>query len=227
MHWNYEKYSLLFIPHIGYSFPMTTLTDAKSLIRWYEQPQSLDAIQESRNSGKPLFIDFFALHCKGCEKLEATTYQDARVASVLNEAFIPVLYNARQPDVNFELLNCKALYAFSPVLITRAADGTEMRRTTGYLPPEDMLLELKIGLAFHALHLQDYEVAYRLLDAGIREHASAKNIPEALWWRGVAAYRKSSSNLLELAEAWAPLVRDYPDSAWADRADILGAHCEC
>lgn len=213
----------------GFTYPstMTTQTNAPSLVRWYEQSQAIAAIAESRNSGKPLFIDLYALHCKGCEKLEATTYQDPRVATTLNEEFIPVLYNARQPDDNFERLNGMAAYIFSPVLIIRAADGAELRRTTGYLPPEDMLLELQLGLGLNALHKREWEAAFHLLDVGVREHVTARNLPEALWWRGVAAYRKSGNSLLELAEAWAPLVREHRETAWADRADVLGVYCEC
>lgn len=206
---------------------MITNPQTTSPICWYEQSQTTEAIQASRDSGKPLFIDFFALDCKGCQKLEATTYQDSRVATVLNEAFIPILYNARRPDMNFALLNGKALYAFSPVLIFRAADGTELRRTTGYLAAEEMLLELQLGLAFNALHLNDCEKAFQLLDAGVKRHPSAKTIPEALWWRGVAAFRKASLDINELAEAWSPLINNHPDSVWADRADILDPHCEC
>lgn len=206
---------------------MTTLTEAKTLIHWYEQLHAAEAIVASRESEKPLFIDFFAINCKGCEKLEMTTYLDARVAATLNERFIPVMYNGWQQDENFESLNGKTMYAFSPLLVTRAADGTELRRTTGYLPPEDMLLELELGLGFNALHLHDWEGAYQILDTAVQKHAGAKNLPEALWWRGVAAYRRSEKSLLELAAAWAPLVREHAGTVWADRADILGFYCEC
>lgn len=206
---------------------MTTLTETKTLVHWFEQAHAAEAIAASRESGKPLFIDFFAINCKGCEKLEATTYLDTRVAAALNDRFIPVMYNGWQPDENFERLNGNAMYAFSPLLVTRAADGTELRRTTGYLPPEDMLLELELGLSFHALHRRDWESAFETLDAAVQKYANAKNLPEALWWRGVAAYRRSGKSLMAIAEAWAPLVREYPGTVWADRADVLGVYCDC
>ena len=206
---------------------MTTLTETKTLIQWYEQPQAAEAIAASSKSGKPLFIDFFAVHCKGCEKLEATTYLDERVAATLNDRFVPVMYNGWQQDENFESLNGRTIYAFSPLLVTRAADGTELRRTTGYLPPEDMLLELELGLSLNALHQHDWENAYQILDEAVQRYASAKNLPEALWWRGIAAYRRSGKSLLEIAAAWAPLVREHAGTVWADRADVLGFYCEC
>lgn len=217
-------YSYSIMPKLVF---MTNLTETQSLIHWHEQSQAADALLTSQKTGKPLFIDFFAVNCKGCEKLEATTWRDPRVADLLNEKFVPVMCNGWQQDEDFHRLNGKSMYAFSPVLVTRAADGTELRRTTGYLSAEDMLLELALGRAFDALHCKEWDKAWQILNAAIAEQVMAKNLPEALWWRGVAAYRRSNKNLMAIAEAWAPLVRDYPGTLWADRADILGVYCEC
>lgn len=206
---------------------MQTTNTHNSTVNWFDHPNALVALRTSRDSGKPLFLDFFAPNCKGCEKLEEVTYRDLRVCALLNQAFVPLLYNARQPDRNFESLNGKSIYAFSPVLIIKSPDGTELHRVTGYLPPDDMLIYLNLGLALDALYRRSWPDAYELLDQAAATYPNAKNIPEALWWRGVAAYRKSGGDLGALADAWSVLRNDFPLSVWADRADILKIHCEC
>jgi hypothetical protein len=149
------------------------------------------------------------------------------VAKILNEQFVSIYYNVLQPDLNFGRLNGKTLTVFSPLLVVQASDGTELRRTTGYLPPEDMLLELKLCQGLNAMHQRDWVKAYDILDIAIQEHPSALNIPEALWWLGIAAFYRTDRNLVILAEAWAPIVKRHPESIWAQKADIFGPQCDC
>jgi hypothetical protein len=198
-----------------------------SAVRWYAQAQADEAIRAARDLQRPLFVDLFAIGCKGCEMLERTTYLDPRVAALLNDRFVPVLVNGWQQDEDRARLNGPAAFLFAPVLITRAPDGIELRRTNGYLPPDDMLVELRLGLGLAALHAGDAAAAWSWLDAAVREAGRAKNLPEALWWRGVAAFRRDGRSLSALEEAWRPLIAGHPDSPWADRANVLGPDCAC
>lgn len=221
-----ENNAIVFMATERYILGMET-TKTHSTVNWFDQTNTLAALQSSSNCGKLLFLDFFAPNCKGCEKLEKITYRDPRICALLNETFVPLLYNARQPDDNFDLLNGKSIYAFSPVLIIKSSDGIELHRVTGYLPPDDMLIYLNLGLALDALYHRSWPHAYDLLDQAVAKYPSAKNVPEALWWRGVAAFRKSGGDLSALADAWSVLRSEFPFSQWADRADILKIHCEC
>lgn len=225
-----------------YAGRMTTLTSSESpavsshsAVRWFAQAQADEAFRAARDTGRPLFIDLFAIGCKGCQWLERTTYLDTRVADLLNTQFVPVLVNGWEMDEHHARLNGPATFLFAPVLITRAPDGVELRRTNGYLPPADMLVELRLGLGLAALHARDYARAFDRLDEAVRTADGAKNLPEALWWRGVAAYRQSGRDLRVIEEAWRPILTDHPQSPWADRADVLRLpsglapelHCEC
>lgn len=211
--------------------PPASATDAAahapSAVRWFAQAQAEEAIHAARALGRPLFVDLFAIGCKGCEQLERTTYLDPRVAALLNEQFVPVLVNGWQQDEDRARLNGAAAFLFAPVLITRAPDGTELRRTNGYLPPDDMLVELRLGLGLAALHAGDWPLACQWLEEAVREAGGAKNLPEALWWRGVAEYRRTGNSLEAIETAWRPLLTGHRDSVWADRANVLGPHCAC
>lgn len=125
------------------------------------------------------------------------------------------------------MLNRGHAYVFSPVLIVRAPDGRELRRTTGYLSPQSMLLELHIALAVGEMNRARWVEAHRILDGAIERYHHARNMPEAMCWRGVSLYRASGNDLAVLHDAWNPLIAGYWGSIWAEKADILAAVCEC
>jgi hypothetical protein len=106
--------------------------------------------------------------CKGCETLEQTTYMDREVADVLN---------ARRDNPALRMLNREPERVFSPVLIVCAPDGRELRRTTGHLSPQAMLLELHIALAMAKMDGGRWVEAHRILDEAIGRYslASARN----------------------------------------------------
>jgi len=55
------------------------------------------ALQESRTTGRPLFIDFHASWCKDCSAMDATVFNRSDVKSRLQQ-FIVVRYAAEQPN---------------------------------------------------------------------------------------------------------------------------------
>jgi hypothetical protein len=199
----------------------------KTLVRWVPEDTAEQAPAIARRTGKPLFVDLYAPGCKGCEKLDKTTYLDREVADVLNERFVPVLLNARRESEALRVLGGGHAYVFSPVLIVRAPDGRELRRTTGYLSPQAMLLELQIALAVGEMDRARWVEAHRILDEAIGRYRLARNVPEAMWWRGVSLYRASGNDLTVLRDAWHPLIAGYRSSIWAEKADILAPVCEC
>lgn len=56
-----------------------------------------DVLKETRDSGKPVVIDFTASWCKNCAMMEKTTFKDAAVLKAL-EDFELVKYVAEDPD---------------------------------------------------------------------------------------------------------------------------------
>lgn len=199
----------------------------ETLIRWFTADRTEEAFAEASRHHKPLFIDLYAPGCKGCEKLDKTTYLDRSVAQTLNESYVPLLINGREPIASLDRANGRHIYLFSPVLILTTPDGLELRRCVGYLSPLDMQLELAVGLAFLEMHRRDWNAAYQLLDRAITDFDGAANLPEALWWRGVAAYRRSGNDLNVLRRAWEPILVAHSGSIWAQKARVLDPECLC
>ena len=63
-------------------------------IAWIKSlPEALDRAHET---GKPVFIDFWATWCKNCLVMDATTFQDTEIQSLL-EGYVALKYQAERP----------------------------------------------------------------------------------------------------------------------------------
>jgi hypothetical protein len=179
------------------------------------------AVLRARSERKPLFLDFYSDTCLGCRAMDARTYPSGETAALIGREFVPVKFNVQAPRGEFRDLLRMAKPLFTPLLLFLDAGGTELRRTTGYLPPAELEGELRLvlGLAdlLHAryaeAHARFREVAERLGGT----HAA----PEALYWAGVAGYRLEGRGLEGLTPQWAELQARYPGSTWALRASCL------
>ena len=94
------------------------------------------ALERARTEGKPVLVNFYAEWCVWCKRLESTTLRDAKVASVLDEMVVPVSL-----DVDAwgkELSNEYRVHEL-PTIVVLDADGRELGRIPGYMPPDSFL----------------------------------------------------------------------------------------
>ena len=92
----------------------------------------------------------------------------------------------------------------------------------GFLPVEDFMAQLELGLAKVAFDDKDFPVAERRFRSVCDGHPNAGAAPEACYWAGVSAY-KATNDPKPLRETAALLEKRYPSSEWARKASVWAA----
>ena len=142
----------------------------------------------------------------------AVTYPNAEVGEFVSKNLIPLQVKSdAQPLAND--FNVK----WTPTLITLDAEGKEHHRTVGFLPPEELIPSLLLGIAKCHFDRDRFAEALASLDKLLAEYLKSDSAPEAIFLRGVSRY-KSTHDPKPLKEAYEKLQSEYPSSEWTKRA---------
>ena len=127
--------------------------------------------------------------------------------------FVPVklLLNRTQDQPHFRAQRV----IWTPTIVIMDRRGVGHYQSPGYLPPQQFLAMLRIGLARTLTAWARYDQAAELLTVAADDSASPL-APEALYWLGVAWYLKARRRA-PLMRAWNRLREQYPASIWAAR----------
>jgi thioredoxin:protein disulfide reductase len=111
------------------------------------------AVQQSRATGKPLLIDFFAEWCAACKELDVHTWTDPVVAKEVSDRFVPLKIDATEESAENDQLQQKYGVPGLPTVLMMACrderppecavPGDGPTRITGFLPPPEMLQRLR------------------------------------------------------------------------------------
>src|SRR5215208_956898 len=148
-------------------------------ISWYSNRQVPEAIERAASTRRPLFVDFWDPTCRGCAKLLALTYQDRVVQRFLEESFVCLKYNTKQPDEHFRRLNIAFAHLWHPDLVVFDHHLKETRRMIGYLPPAELMAQLSIGAVLVHLFHRRPEPALALAEAVTNGSGSSDVAAEA------------------------------------------------
>jgi len=111
---------------------------------------------------------------------------------------------------------------WTPTVIVAEPDGTERYRFEGYLPPEDFVAHLSIGLAKAAFARGDWKQAEQGFRTVLDRHPDSELAPEALYWAGVSRY-KATNDAAALQETATAFQSRYTNSSWAKKASVWAA----
>lgn len=133
----------------------------------------------------------------------------------ISRNFIPIRIHIKERPKDFERFKAE----WTPTVILAEPDGTERYRFSGFLPEDDFLAELQLGLGRAAFSRGQFKEAETDFNGVVNEHAQSVAAPEAIYWRGVSAY-KATNNPEPLKRAGETLREKYPDSEWAKKSSV-------
>jgi hypothetical protein len=137
------------------------------------------------------------------------------VASFVSRNFLPVRFHIKEQPAAFERFSAR----WTPTIVVMSPEGVERRRVEGYLPAEDFLAELEVGLGHEAFAAKQWAEAEKHFRQVVEQYPQSASAPEALYWAGVARY-KSTGNAAALGETAAAFKQEYQDTQWAKKASV-------
>jgi len=108
---------------------------------------------------------------------------------------------------------------WTPTILILDSGGTERHRIEGFLPNDDFLAQLHLGLGYTAFKTGKFVQAAEHFDHVLRDFPASDAAAEAQYWTGVARYKDNGDAAALKATADAFKQR-YTDSPWAKKASI-------
>ncbi len=144
--------------------------------------------------------------------MDAVTYPNNGVAEFILKHMIPlrVPFDDKPLAIDFNI-------KWTPTLITLDSGGKEHQRTVGFLPPEELIPSLMLGMAKINFNREKFNDALSILDKLVADSPKSDSAPEAIYLRGVCRY-KSTHDPKPLKGAYEQLQANYPSSEWTKRA---------
>ncbi|HEU4680308.1 MAG TPA: tetratricopeptide repeat protein [Gemmatimonadales bacterium] len=154
--------------------------------------------------------------------MDAEVYPDERVARFIQENFLPARVHVKDQAAEFRRLGERYNAQWTPTLLVLDPEGTERHRIEGFLPAEDVLAQLTLGLGHSAFARQQWDEAERRFREVVERYPNTEAAPEALYWAGVARY-KGKGDAKALGETAQEFSRRYKDTSWAKKASVWAA----
>jgi uncharacterized protein YyaL (SSP411 family) len=98
-----------------------------------------EAFERARRERRFVVLDLEAVWCHWCHVMEDTTYSDPDVIALMNDRFVAVKVDQ---DARPDLSNRYEDYGW-PATIVFAADGSEIVKRSGYIPPKEFAALLR------------------------------------------------------------------------------------
>lgn len=162
---------------------------------------------------KCVLLEFFSHECIGCQQMDKVTFSNAEVVNFITDRMVPVRLPA---DHSRHAADFRVVW--TPTIMVLDLYGTGHQRSIGYLPPEEMVASLLLGISKVALDNGQYNEAVLQLNTLLNGYPEAACAAEAVYLTGVSRYRSSHSPTV-LKECQQKLSSEYPNSEWAKRAE--------
>jgi hypothetical protein len=146
-------------------------------------------------------------------------YPDPRVAAFIESQFIAVRIHVRHQADEYKRLGARFGVQWTPTILVIDPAGTERHRVEGFLPADDLLAQLTLGLAHSAFARGEFADAERWYREVVDKYSQNEAAPEALYWAGVARY-KATNDPSPLVDTAAQFATRYQGTTWAKKASV-------
>jgi len=143
--------------------------------------------------------------------MDAVSYPNDKVVEFITANIVPLRSRFDSP------LAAEFRVKWTPTLVVADEQGEEHHRTVGYLPPDELVAQLMLGIGKAHFDADRFDRAIGAFDDLVACCRQSKAAPEALYLRGVSRY-KSSHDPEQLRKTHEELEESYPDSEWEQRA---------
>lgn len=149
-------------------------------------------------------------------------YSSPRVAQFIGDHFVPVRIHVREHAADWKRLGERFGVEWTPTILIVAPTGEERHRIEGFLPVDDFLAQVALGLAKAAFSSGQFADAEQRFRRVVEEYPSTESAPEALYWAGVARY-KATSDAAALGDTARAFKERYQDTSWAKKSSVWAA----
>jgi TolA-binding protein len=146
-------------------------------------------------------------------------YSDRRVVDFIEQHFMPVRAHVRENADEFKKLGARFNAQWTPTTLIVDGQGAERHRIEGFLPADDFLAQLTLGLAKSAFARGDFAEAERVFRDIVEKYPNTDAGPESLYWAGVSRY-KGSGDAAALGDTATAFSTRYTDTSWAKKASV-------
>lgn len=148
--------------------------------------------------------------------MDTASYPDGPLGELIARYTIPVRFNILK-----DRDQAKALRAiWTPTVLFLDADGREQHRFLGFHPPREYGAVVLLASGVAAFGSGRIDDALACFDRITREFADTDPAPEATYWRGVCAFRKTK-NTQPIYDACREVVQRYPNHLWAKKVGFV------
>lgn len=144
--------------------------------------------------------------------MDAVTYPNVKVYDFISAKVVPLRVQADSKPLSDEFQ-----IKWTPTLVSLDFHGQEHHRTVGFLPPEELIPSLLLGMGKTDSDTGAFKEAIRHMESLLEGYARSAAAPEAVYLLGVCRY-KDTHDAKPLKEAYERLKADYPGSEWVHRA---------
>ena len=142
-------------------------------------------------------------------------YPDPKVSEFVSKNFVPARFHVKEQGDAFPRFGAQ----WTPTIEILDPAGKEQHRIEGFLPTDDFLAQLYLGLGHMNFKTGKFDDAEKWFESVVKNFPNSDSAAEAQYWAGVSRYQRShnGADLKATADAF---KKRYSDSTWAKKASI-------